>query len=87
MKKRISRRGQGEVLTTLLLAELIVVLLVFASWYMIVKDKQKLLQHTDLDQELTQDALHTLPAGMTVEGENVLSLPSHSEDLFKDVQK
>lgn len=77
----VSRRGQGEVLTTLLLAELIVVLLVFASWYMIVKDKQKLLQHPDLDQELTQDALRTLPYGMKIEGKELLSMLD-SDDIF-----
>ena len=61
------RKGQGEVLTTLLLAEVIIVLLVFVSWYMIVEDKQALLKHTDIDQQLTQQALHSLPDALHVE--------------------
>lgn len=61
------RKGQGEVLTTLLLAEVIVVILVFISWYLIVEDRQALLKHPDLDQKLTQEALHSFPHAVQVE--------------------
>ncbi|MEK6839994.1 MAG: hypothetical protein AABX72_03565 [Nanoarchaeota archaeon] len=78
MQKHMFRKGQGEVLTTLLLSEIIVVLLVFVSWYMIVEDKQALLKHTDVDQQLTQQALRSLPNVVHVErtdGKPVIILP------------
>lgn len=79
MQRTYLTKGQGEVLTTLLLTEIVVVLLVFVSWYMIVEDKQALLKHTDVDQQLTQQVLHSLPVTLHVErvdGQPLTLIPS-----------
>ena len=77
----VFRKGTGEEKITLLLFELLIVLLVFASWYLMAKDKDTLLSHTDLDRELTQHALEVLPHGVTAQP---ISIPSISpEPLFE----
>ena len=81
MGKRGSfRRGQGEARTTLLTFELIAVIVVLVSLFLMIRDKQILLTHTDLDQELTRDATHALPQGMTIE--EVPAIRSDAEPLF-----
>ena len=81
-KRGFSRRGQGEVLTVLFLAEVLFTLLVFLSWYYIVQDKQVLLEHVDLDQDLTNDVISSLHKDFRVErtdGEQLFILREQHE--------
>jgi hypothetical protein len=64
MRKRGFRRGQGESRTTLLLIELVIVLVVLASLYFLVQDKEAVVGHSDLDNELLVEALTTFPSSV-----------------------
>ncbi len=82
MRKRgCLRKGQGEAKTMLLVIELIAVIVIIASLYLMIKDKNTVIKHVDLDQELTADAMNALPKGMKVEDS-----AEHKEPLFGDEQ-
>ena len=82
MRKRgYLRKGQGEAKTMLLVIELIAVIVIIASLYLMIKDKNTVIKHVDLDKELTADAMNALPRGMKAEDS-----AEHKEPLFGDEQ-
>ena len=80
-RRGYSRKGQGEAKTMLVVIELIAVVVILASLIFMIKDKNTVIKHVDLDQELTADAMNALPKGMKVEDSAV-----HKEPLFGDEQ-
>ena len=79
MRKRGFCQGQGEARTTLLLIELIIVLVVLASLYTFVRDKETVVGHTDLNRELLAQSITLLhpsvhlveiPALLSTEGDS-----------------
>ena len=80
-RRGYSRKGQGEAKTMLVVIELIAVVVILASLIFMIKDKNTVIKHVDLDQELTADAMNALPKGMRVENS-----AEHMEPLFGDEQ-
>lgn len=79
MRKRGFRQGQGEARTTLLLIELILVLVVLASLYILVRDKETVVGHADLNRELLVKSITLLPPSVRlVDTPSVLSVEGDS---------
>ncbi len=65
-KRRYFCRGQGEAKSLLLWFEIIIALAALFMLYFTIMDKEALVGHADLDQELTHNAEASLPLHVEV---------------------